>query len=150
MKKLFIKKRALLIRRASLALRKSGKLEAIKLTPQQAYEFINKFRSFDEAVDYYGAHNVLLIGEPYTGYLLKWNIVPEVNFLTGGRLLLETERSLFNPELDKLIDEHRYLRVEKGDLQYVWDFYGCSDEMLSSVKEKIVKTLVSDDYIVFF
>jgi len=143
MKKLYIKKGGLRIRRASYALDKPGILRAVKLTEAEAFA-ADIPTNFDEALSKFGNNRRLAFGEAYDGYLAVWHLgFPEINYL-NGTLTLETEEAIFNLFLNDLIKAKRYMRVD-GILDYVWVFNSCSSEMKDSVKAKITKAMVSSE-----
>lgn len=148
MTKFFIKKEALRIRPASLMLRQVNTLEALKITEAEAAVFKDYlYLSFQEALAYFGADRKLSFGKDYKGYLVIWHSnVPEVNYLTEGKILLETDLHAFSYENRYHIRNGCKMRVEGGDLLYVWCPYNCSGEI--TCKEKIAEALTKKQPIV--
>ncbi len=142
MAKFFIKTEALRIRPASRMLQQSGILEAIKISEAEAAVFKDyAYRSFEDALNYFGVGRRLFFGEEYKGYVAFWHrTIPEVNYMTGGKILLETDMPAFTSENRYLIRNGRFMRIEGGELLYVWSFYSCSGEVIC--KEKVAEALM--------
>ena len=140
--KLRVKKDALRIRQASLILDKPYTLQAVKISEPQAAVFRDNM-NFEFVLALYGKENRLQVGEEYSGYVvIMHNGVPEVNYMTGGKIILETEKPIWNYNIAKFVEKGHYMRVEGGALQYVWAFNCCSNELMYSVKLKLTHALL--------
>ncbi|MBR6409719.1 MAG: hypothetical protein IKS23_05740 [Alphaproteobacteria bacterium] len=145
MDKFFIKKEALKIRPASLMLRLPNTLEAIKITEAEAMVFKDYlYRSFDDALAHFGAERKLSFGDVYKGYLVIWHTnIAEVNYMEKGRIVLETNIHALHGESRYHVRNgcyiSDYMKVEGGNLFYVWTPYCSSGEIIC--KDKIAEAL---------
>ncbi|MBR2299042.1 MAG: hypothetical protein IJ870_00515 [Alphaproteobacteria bacterium] len=137
--KIKIKKNALRIRQAYLGLAEPYTLKALKLTEAQAFGAEILQLSYKEAVKKFPK---LDFGEDYQGYLAVWHgEKPEINYLRGN-IYLAKQQSTYDYYYNLLV-EKGLMSICQGSLEYVWNFNGCSSEMMQSVKDKLTEALVS-------
>ena len=172
MKKLKVMVSHLEIRDASLVLGQS--VQAVKLSLEQAMNFRDRFKSFEEMRDFYGSDKVLKEGEQYDGYIAVRNSFCAEVVAMNGVLEKRNDAHLWqsNPDMKTAIEKgfayfctyyHEKGRCA-GKFRYVWTFGDCRfddwanklrklgylngedpKELSETLKEKLIKGAINDE-----
>lgn len=171
MKKLKVMVSHLEIHDASLVLGQT--IQAVKLSFEQAMNFRDRFKSFEEMRDFYGSDKVLKEGEPYNGYIAVRNPFYTEIIAMNGFLEKKTDAGLWADYYTKSAVEqgHVYCCTYQyatgpgaGKFRYVWNFGDCRfadwanklrklgylngeepEELSEALKEKLIKGAINDE-----